>query len=280
MTISYAFDRYRRDKILFGNQSRKTEEHHAVALKNLIRFTGDIELSELTFDLVREWKFDMESRLSSDTVRGYLIKLRVVLKYAQRLGEDCLDPELIPLPKRTDKVPNFFTAEQVKLLIDSTSSLQAKTIISMLYASGLRVSELCSLDRNDLRDDCSFTVVGKRGKARLCFIDKRTCNYLKQLLDTRDDNNPALFISRLSKKRVTPSNVQEIFKHLRKKNNMVETISPHWLRHSFATNLMQNNAHIYTVSRLMGHSSIETTSVYLHISDSHLQEEYKKHHSI
>jgi len=280
MRLSEAFDLYKRDKIRFGNQSAKTEENHDVARKSFLTFYSDIYLSELTFDMVREWKQANEKRLSPETVRGYLIKLRVVLKYSKMNGYDCMNYELITLPKRKDKVPNFLTAKQVTKLIDSTSSLQAKAIISMLYASGLRVSELCGLDRNDIRDDCSFTVVGKGGKARLCFIDKRTCEYLKQLLDTRDDNNPALFISRLSKRRITPSNVQEIFKHLRKKNGYKETISPHWLRHSFATNLMSNNAHIYTVSRLMGHASIETTSVYLHVSDNHLREEYKKHHSI
>lgn len=281
MLISQAFELYRRDVISFRNQSHKTEEHHLVALKSIINFCGDIPLEQLDFEVVRQWKLSLEKRhLANETVRGYLVRLRCVLAHQRVRGEFCLDPARVPLPKRVQRVPNFLTSEQVSLLIDSTGSLSAKAIISLLYASGIRVSELCGLNRGDLRPDKTFTVVGKGSKARICFMDARAADYIAKYLATRTDGNEALFISRLSKKRVTPSNIQEIFKHLRKKMGYKDTISPHWLRHSFATNLAQNDAHILTISRLMGHASVETTSVYLHISDQRLQEEYQRHHSI
>ena len=279
MTLSEAFELYRVEVIAFRNQSRKTEEAHGCALKSFVKFMGDIPLESLDFELIRKWTAHMDNKVCSLTIRGYMIKLRVVLSHLRMKGIPCLDPELIHLPKRTDSVPNFLSKEQVAQLIDSTKCIRAKAIISILYASGLRVSELCSLDRSDIHDDC-FTVVGKGSKARLCFMDERSKFYLNMYLESRKDSNKALFISRQNKLRITSSNVQEIFRHLCRKLKLKDTISAHWLRHSYATNLMQNGCHIYTVSRLMGHSSIQTTANYLHVSDPKLREEYQRHHTV
>lgn len=280
MRLTEAFANYALDVIAFRNQSRKTEEAHNVALKSLLEFTGDIPIEQLTFDVVREWKLSMEKReLGSETVRGYLIKLRVVLNYLRFKGIECLDPSNIPLPKRTSKLPEFLSPLEVSRLIDATGKTRNKAIISMLYSTGLRVNELCQLDRSHVKNDF-FTVVGKGGSKQLCFIDERTRGFLKAYLRSRQDNSPALFLSPQKCLRMTPGNVQEIFKVARVKAGFDWPVHPHSMRHSFATNLMVNGAPIYSVSKLLGHKRLDTTAQYLHLYDAHLEEIHKKYHSV
>lgn len=280
LLLSTASLMYARDVIRFGNQSRKTEEHHFVAMKSLIDFLGDVYVQDLTFDNVRDWKISLEKRhLSAVTIRGYLIKLRVVLAYLHTKGYDVVSPEQIHLPKRVDTVPETITPQQVELLIGATRKLRNKVIISMLYSTGLRVSELCSLNRKDV-DNEYFTVIGKGGKSRICFIDQRTQRLLKRYLAERYDNDPALFISPFIGSRITPGGVQEVFKYARKKAGFDFPVHPHTLRHSYATNLMVNGIDLYQLMKLMGHSSLQTTQLYLHVSDKHLEENYRKYHTV
>jgi site-specific recombinase XerD len=204
--------------------------------------------------------------------------LRVVLRYLRSRGYNVLDPETIPIPQRNHKVPNFITSEEVTRLIAATSNLRNKAIVSLLYSSGIRVSELCALDRTDIHDDNTFTVVGKGGKARLCFIDKRTANLLSKYLTQRTDNNPSLFVGKYDTHRITSGNVQEIFRYLRKNSGIQCT--PHTMRHSFATNLLRNNANMRYVQVMLGHESLQTTQMYSHVTDPDLQRIYAQYHTI
>lgn len=276
MRLSEAFELYRMDVISFRNQSVKTEENHFVAMKSITNYLGDIEVSSLTFDMVRNWKCDLEKNRSDATVRNYIIKLRVVLKYLQVKGVPCLNPEEVPVPKRTDKVPIYLSKEQVSHLIKSTRRIKNKCIISLLYASGIRISELCSLDRDSIKER-RFTIIGKGGRARLCFIDERTETLIDLYIGTRIDNNKALFLSD-SGKRITPGVIQETFKSLRKTSKI--DCHPHTLRHSFATNLLQTNTNLYYVSKMLGHQQLTTTQQYLHAVDYDLHKVYREHHTI
>lgn len=276
MRLSEAFELYRTDVIAFRNQSSKTEENHLVAMKSIIRFMGDIDVSNITFEQVRNWKQHLEKNRSDATVRNYIIKLRVVLAYLQVKGVKSLDPNLIPVPKKTQSVPVFLNKEQVTLIINSTKRIKNKAIVSILYASGVRISEMCSLNRDSIRERM-FTLIGKGGKARLCFIDERSETLLNLYLEGRDDNNPALFLTDAGK-RITPGVVQETFKSIRKSTGI--ECHPHTLRHSFATNLLQSNTNLYYVSKLLGHSQLNTTQQYLHLVDHDLREIYKKHHTV
>lgn len=275
MRISEAFNAYRSDVIVFQNQSYKTEENHNVCLRALLVFFGDVEIESLTFPMIRSWKEELDKCRSSETVRNYIIKLRVVLGYCARNNVPCLRPEQIALPKRVDKVPIYLTKEQVAQLIASTKRIKNKCIISFLYASGLRVSELCSLDRGQIHED-SFTVVGKGGHARLCFLDTRTLELLEAYLRTRDDNNQALFLSDKGT-RITAGTIQETFKSVRKTSGI--DCHPHSLRHSFATNLLTTNTNLYHVKTMLGHKRLDTTAQYLHVVNHDLKKIYQKHHT-
>lgn len=278
MLISDAFEMYRRDVIVFTNQSHKTEENHLICKRALISYAGDIDMSQLDFEAVRNWKEELSKSRSPQTVRNYIIKLRVVLAFLKYRGEECLDPAAVPVPQRVNQVPGFCTPGEVDRLIDATRAIRNKAIISLLYASGVRVSELCSLNRDSIKDR-SFTVVGKGGKARLCFIDERTEIYLKLYMEYRNDNNPALFLSTQNKLRISSGNVQEIFRYARKRSGL-ENAHPHTMRHSFATNLLRNNANMRYVQVMLGHESLQTTQLYSHVVDHDLQQVYRDFHTI
>jgi integrase/recombinase XerD len=278
MLVSEAFEQYRRDVIVFSNQARKTEESHLICMRAFIAYAGDMQVEDLDFELVRKWKELLSTTRSPLTVRGYIIKLRVVLVFLKSRGIESLDPATVPLPKRINQVPTFCTPDEVVNLIDSTKAVRNKAIISLLYASGIRVSELCSLNRDSIKEG-TFTVVGKGGKARLCFIDKRTEDFIKEYLEKRSDNNPALFLSAQNKLRISPGNVQEIFRRARKRCGQ-ETVHPHTMRHSFATNLLRNNANMRYVQVMLGHESLQTTQIYSHVVDTDLQRVYREYHTV
>lgn len=290
MTLSQAFDLYNQNVIAFKNQSRKTEEQHHYALKSLVTYIGNPEIDTLTFEQVRLYKHALERRgLSQGTIRGYLNKLTVVLAYLQKSKIDCLDPDLIPLPKRENKPIDFLTQEEVALLIrvagkkargyPEISRLRNQAIISLLYGSGIRISEMCRLDRGAIYHS-TFTAHGKGNKNRPAFIDQRTAILLDKYLKMRQDSSPALFLSNQTGGRVTSGSVQKVMRELGIKAGFKKPIHPHLLRHSFATNLLFNNTNPRYVQALLGHSSLDTTMIYMTVVDEDLKAVYEKHHTI
>lgn len=289
MRLSEAATLYKDDVIVFRNQSSKTEENHFVAIRSLISFVGDIDVSGLTFGMVRDWKLKSEKTKSSKTVRNYIIKLRVLLEFLKLREIESLDPNLVPVPKATDKVPEFISNEEVARLI-STAGIPAagypkirrhknEAIISLLYASGVRISELCALNRSDLKNG-TFTVIGKGNKPRLCFYDDRTALLIDKYLRMRHDSEEALFVADQGNKRATPSNIQEMFRNVTRKAGFTKPIHPHVMRHSFATNLLQGNTNLRYVQEFLGHASIQTTQIYTHVVNEDLREIYQQKHTI
>ena len=279
MTISEAFELYRLDCIAFKGQSKKTEESHLVTLRSLVSFLGDIDIASLTFVMVRDWKAHLLKTCSPNTVRGYVIKLRVTLAYLTASGYHTLHPDTIPVPRRTDKVPSYITRQQVAAMIDCSRRLRSKAVISLLYSSGIRVNELINLDRGDIKGS-TFTIIGKGGKARLCFIDSRTESLLGAYLSLREDNHPSLFLSTQSTSRMTATNVQLLVNNARQNAGIKERVTPHTLRHSFATDLLDSNTNLRHIQVMLGHANISTTMMYTHVRDPDLEEIYRDKHKV
>lgn len=287
--ISEAFEIFRIEYIVYRNQSAKTEEMSQCAMRSLIEFVGDIPIESLTFDMVRKWKEHLQKTRSQNTVRGYIIKLRVVLKHMAQKGYiGIINHEIVGVPKREQKIVEFLLPADVTLFIDAAlkaapgysqiNRYKNAAIISLLYGSGIRVSELCSLDRASFREGLdTFTVIGKGNKPRLCFSDERTQQFVQKYLSLRSDNNPALFVSNFN--RITPGIIQLMFRINSKRAGM-DTITPHWMRHSYATNLLRNNTNLIYVKTFLGHSSVQTTEMYTHVVNEDLRAIYREKHTI
>lgn len=279
MRISEAFDLYRDDYIRLKNQSKRTEEIHDCCKRLLMQIIGDIDISELTLNEIRDWREELLKTRCINGVRVYIIRLRAVLSYLNIRKLPALDARLVPVPQREPSVPAFLDEREVTAMIDHAFSVRNAFIVSLIYSSGIRLSELIRLNRGQIHDN-SFTVVGKGRKPRLCFIDKRTSDLMKQYLASRKDNNPALIVSQEHKDRMTATNIQLLVRNTAIRAGINKRVTPHTLRHSFATNFLRNNGNMRYLASLLGHSSLETTQMYAHVVDKDLQRQYNIYHTI
>lgn len=236
----------------------------------------------------------LPSPIKKRTQNYYLIALRAFLKYLATRGVRVIPPDVIELAKTSERELDLISPEDLERLLDAPkgstlADLRDKAILELLFSTGLRVSELCALPRDiDLSRD-EFTVRGKGEKVRLVFLSERAKRALKDYLDKRTDVDDALFIAigrggekMLSKKtqglRITPRSVERIVKHYASKAGITKKVTPHVIRHSFATDLLRNGADIRSVQALLGHANIATTQIYTHVTDNRLKEVFKKFH--
>lgn len=287
MKISEAFDLYEKYITIKGQSQRVIETHNFVK-RTVVFVVGDKNINELELSDIYYWRESIlnyrlpngkTQKRAPNTVRCYIIRLRAVLKYLKLANVECIDYELIPIPKREDATRSYLVEEEISRMIDNAYSLRNKFIISLLYSSGIRLSEMLSLDRDSIKKR-RFTIVGKGKKSRLCFIDQRTEKLMDEYLKYRKDDCAALIVSELYKQRMSASNVQLIIRNSAKRAGIDRKITPHVLRHSFATNFINNNGDIRPLSVMLGHVNLNTTAIYTHLVDNKLEEQYDKFHSI
>jgi site-specific recombinase XerD len=185
-----------------------------------------------------------------------------------------------------EELERMFNAVQV----NDESGLRDRAMLELLFSSGLRVSELVGLNRDHINTKRrEFMVRGKGQKDRPIFIDETAANYVDEYLQARTDSLPALFISYRDTipqqldttgdfRRLTPRSVQRIIKKYALKAGITKKVTPHTMRHSYATDLLMNGADLRSVQSLLGHSNISTTQVYTHVTDQHLKEVHEKFH--
>ena len=282
------------------NRSQKTAENYHLYLMRLVDFAGDVQLKEINEELIRKWRLwlarlkdDQGQELSKLTQNYHLIALRSFLRFCSKRGLNTLAPDKIELPRVKRRQVGFLNEDELKNLFtaipnDTKAGLRDKAMIALLYSSGLRVSELAKLDRNNINlTRREFMVRGKGQKDRVVFIDQAAADLINSYVNARTDNLPALFIRYGGHeavdqsgdfKRLTPRSIQRIVKHYGKLAGIVKTVTPHTLRHSFATDLLMNGADLRSVQSLLGHSNISTTQIYTHVTDPHLREVHNKFH--
>lgn len=278
MLISEAFDLYRKDYMEFRIQAIRIIETHERVKRTLIYCLGDKDIASLSIDDIGRWFKEQSKGRCVNTVRNDLTRIRTVLRYLNLRDIPSIKADLIPVPKRRDTIPTFLSAEEVTHMIENAPTLRNRFVISLLYSSGIRLSEFINLNRGQIRDR-RFTVVGKGGKARLCFIDARTEMLMQQYLKTRQDSSNALVVSFLNRERMTATNVQLLVKNAAHRAGLHKKVTPHTLRHSFATNFLQNNGNIRYCQEMLGHASLETTMKYTHVVDTDLERQYEQYHT-
>ena len=279
------------------NQSQKTIENYDHYLGRFLEFAGDIKPNEITLQLVQKYQLHLnrlEENLSKKTQNYHIIALRAFLKYLTKNDYKTLPPEKIELSKIPERTVEFLSREELERLfkavdLSSKKGLRDRAILETLYSTGLRVSELNSLNRKqvDLKRR-EVMLRGKGRKPRIVFISDRCAKWLEEYLKTRTDNLEPLFInygrarskddiSQGEKRRLTTYTIQEIVRRTARHAGLVKKVTPHILRHSFATELLQNGADIRAVQEMLGHASITTTQIYTHVTNRRLKEIHKKY---
>ena len=226
-------------------------------------------VDQIVQDDVKEF---MASNLTDQGSSSTIVFLSA-LKYAfsNILGKD--PTTMIKRPKKERRIPEVLTKEEVKALLDSLNSEKSGLMISLLYACGLRVSELTGLKINDLNfeENIGYVRQGKGKKDRIFNIPKTLVKKLqKQILLQRENNQEFLFSG--YKGEISSRNIQKIVSAAAKRAEIKKSVHPHTLRHSFATHLLENNIDIRKIQELLGHADLNTTQIYTHVS----QEELKK----
>lgn len=282
------------------NRSQKTIENYDHYLTRLIDFAGDIDIKDIDSELVRKWRLwlnrlgtNTSDELQKSTQNYHLIALRSFLKYCAKRDIPALAPDKIELAKAQRKQVTFLNPEELGRLfsmpkLDSINGLRDRAILELLFSSGLRVSELVGLNRDDINlKRKEFMVRGKGQKDRPIFISDAAALWLTSYLEKRQDNSKPLFIRYSGSKqvnlsgnyyRLTARSVQRLIGRYSLLAGITKRVSPHTLRHSFATDLLMNGADLRSVQALLGHSNIATTQIYTHITDPHLKTVHEKYH--
>lgn len=285
-----------------GGRSSKTAENYRLYLERFVEFTEDIQVQKITTETVRKYRLwlnrytnDKGDDLITITQAYHLIALRGFLSYLSRRDITSLSPDKIELPKIARKQVTFLTHEEIERMIDvipttdSEAARRDRALVRLLFASGLRVSELIGLNRDHVNTKRrEFMVRGKGQKDRPVFIDTQTAEYIDEYINSRIDNLPPLFLNYSRNnhignsgdyRRLTARSVQRIINKYARLAGITKHVSPHTMRHSFATDLLMNGADIRSVQSMLGHSNISTTQVYTHVTDQHLKEVYERFHS-
>jgi len=276
-------------------RSIKTVENYDRYLSRFLAHTKITNPQKLTEQAVREFRLHLNRQpgvsgtLKHKTQNYYMISLRAFLKFLRKRSIESLNPERIELAKVGARDLDLMSTDELERLMKSPKentlqSLRDRAMLELLFSTGLRVSELCSLNRDlDLSRD-EFSVRGKGEKVRVVFLSPESKASIKAYLDKRGDVDDALFIQygKASKNvkdlRLTPRSVERIIKKYAAKAGITRKVTPHVIRHSFATDLLENGADLRSVQALLGHSNITTTQVYTHVTDKHLREVHKAFH--
>ena len=292
-----------------GRSTKTTENYGLYLARFLDLITQDfpegatIKPADLTPEILRKFRLRLNrfddnqnhERLSALTQSYHLIALRGFLKYLAKRGIKSLDPSLVDLPRAAKKQVTFLHFDEVSRLlseipIDTETGLRDRAIIELLFSGGLRVSELCNLNRDSINlARREFMVRGKGKKDRPIFIDQTTAEHIEEYLNARTDTLPALFLNNSSNqnipdtsgdfRRLSPRSIERIIGKYTRQAGITKHVTPHTLRHSFATDLLMNGADIRSVQSLLGHANIATTQIYTHITDPHLKEVHEKFHT-
>ena len=285
------------------NRSQKTILNYDHYLTRLIDFAGDIQVADIDAELIRKWRLwlnrlgtNTSEELGKSTQNYHLIALRSFLKYCAKRDISAMSADKIELARTRRTQVTFLNEDELARVfaqpdVNSENGLRDRAILELLFSSGLRVSELTSLDRDHINlKRREFMVRGKGQKDRPIFISPEAAKWIEYYLQKRNDTSKPLFIRYSGSKRVdlsgnfhrlTPRSVQRIVARAALLAGITKHVSPHTLRHSFATDLLMNGADLRSVQAMLGHSNIATTQIYTHVTDPHLRAVHEKfHHDI
>lgn len=289
------FIRYCRTVRGFSPNTVRNYEHYLNVFGAWCEQNQLTTIAKLTADDILDFQIslqDGDKTLGRQTLNYYLIAVRAMLKYLVGRDIKVMAPDRIELSKVGERQIHILEPEELSRLLKephsaSKDSLRDQALLHLLFSSGLRVSELTGLKRRDVNTERNeFSVRGKGGKVRPVFLSGDAKESLSRYLAKRSDSHPSLFIRHFknvaldskTKDGLTARSVQRILKERAKLAGITKVVTPHKLRHSFATNLLRNGADLRSVQAMLGHASITTTQLYTHLTDKNLRETHERFH--
>lgn len=293
------------------NRTVRTRENYHFYLKRLYLFlsnslTHEPDTNDLDQETVREYRLWLnrdatlrEEPLKKVTQNYHLIALRSFLKYLSKQDIPALAPEKIELARTPERQVSFLEQHDLSRMLDAPLGLKGddaaavplvrardKAILELFFSTGLRVAELAKLKREDVNlKRVEFTVRGKGGKLRVVFLSEQARHWLKLYLDKRSDVEPWLFVRHdraagrsTTAGSLTPRSIERLVAFYARAAGITKKVSPHTLRHSYATDLLRNGADLRSVQELLGHSSVTTTQIYTHVTNQQLREVFDAFH--
>lgn len=279
-------------------RSLKTVENYDRYLSRFITFSKVSKPKDITETVVREFRLWLNRQdaggksgetLKKKTQNYYLIALRAFLKFLRKRGVESLQPEAIELAKVGDRDLDLITSSELARLMrapegDSLTALRDRAILALLFSTGMRVSELVSLPRDTELSRGEFSIRGKGEKVRVVFVSPSAREAVERYLAKRQDLDDAMFVQagpsskNRSDLRLSARSVERLTKRYAVKAGISKKVTPHVVRHSFATDLLENGADLRSVQALLGHANITTTQIYTHVTDKHLRDVHKNFH--
>ncbi len=301
MKISQYIQQFLQHCEVNGHKSKKTIENYTHYLKRFEEFlASDIAPSEIDLQKVNNYRLYLNrildnrgKELSIKTQSYHVIALRAFLKYLVKNDVRTLSPEKIELGKIPERTVEVLSREELDRIFAEVNTakkngLRDLAILKTLYSTGLRVSELTSLNRDQVDTERrEFMVRGKGKKPRIVFLSEHAAEIIENYTSTREDNHKPLFINSPKgkvdvlddeKRRLTRVSIENIVRKYALRAGIIKKVTPHTLRHSYATELLINGADIRSVQELLGHSSITTTQIYTHLTNKKLREIHDKYH--
>ncbi len=288
---------------LTKGRSQLTVRNYEFYLRRFIDWAGDPSPADITSEKIHQFRLFLNrledpyrGTLKKNTQNYHLIALRSFLKYLARHDVKTMAPEKIELAKQGSREVSFLEAKDLQRLLEAPNNVDAapiiqlrdRSILELFFSTGMRVSELANMRKDQLNlEREEFSVRGKGDKIRIVFLSRQARQALRVYLDLRKDDSPYLFIrhdrGRGSKQDdevgpLTPRSIERLVHHYAVAAGIPKRISPHTLRHSFATDLLMNGADIRSVQSLLGHSSITTTQIYTHITNQQLKDVFQAFH--
>lgn len=284
------------------NTSQLTIRNYDHCLRRFLFLAGDINPREIDQDLIRKYRIFLarykdpvtNRPLKRITQNYFMIALRAFLKYLAKQDIETLAAEKIELGEQDPRPIKILEDKYLQRLLSSPNvtdktGLRDKAILEILFSTGLRVSELVALNRDQLNFDTKeFGVIGKGGKERVVFLSDSAVEWLQRYLKSREDDFKPLFIRYQGeiltdddgeKMRLTSRSVERVVEKYVRLAKIPIKATPHTLRHSFATDLLINGADLRSTQELLGHANVSTTQIYTHVTNPQLKEVHKAFHS-
>ncbi|MDQ0230681.1 tyrosine-type recombinase/integrase [Metabacillus malikii] len=278
MLLSKAWESYESDKRIEGF-SQQTLKAYQLQVQLLIRYFGDVDIDSPTTEQLKEYFSKSSKTLKPSSLAHRVRSIKSLLRWSHKEGYIRRNPAAkIKEPKVGKRIPKFLTEREIEHLREACYSPLERALFEFMFSTGCRIGEIVTLDKNNINwSNHSAIVRGKGDKEREVYFNIRCDIWLKRYVESREDNEAAIFVTERHPHRMSKAQMRYIIQRISKRAGINKVIHPHQLRHSYATNLLNNGAPIEVIQSLMGHEKSETTKIYAELSGRLRKEFYQKY---